>query len=263
MKLGIVGGTGVYEIPGIDTKEEIVDTQYGPAVVYLGQGENSDLVFLTRHGVDHSIPPHKVNYRANITALKKLDVSRVLATYCVGSLNTMLPPGGMVLLDQFIDTSMHRVNTFFQGGEFGLGHTDMVEPYCATLRNTVYQLAQAQKFELLPHGTYISFNGPRFETAAEIRLFAKWGGDVIGMTGGTETALAREAGLHFAAVAYSINYGAGLKHSVMTIDKTGLDEKLGQLMMLFIEALRTPFVQNCICDSAVHYSAEPQINLFE
>jgi len=263
MKLGIIGGTGTYEIPGMETKEEIIDTQYGQAVVYIGQGQDSDMVFLTRHGVDHSIPPHKVNYKANITALKKLGVSHVFATYCVGSLTTMLPPGGMILLDQFIDTSMHRVNTFFQGGEYGLGHTDMVEPYCNTLRNTLYKLAQAQEFELLPNGTYVSFNGPRFETAAEIRLFANWGGDVIGMTGATETALAREAGLHFAAVAYSINYGAGLKNSVMTIDKSGLDEKLAQLMALFIEALRSPFEQNCICDDAILFTAEPKINLFE
>ena len=145
--IGIIGGTGVYDLPGIETKETIIDTQYGQAKVYIGQGENSDLVFLTRHGVDHSIPPHKINFRANITALKKLQVSRVLATYCVGSLNTMLPPVGMVLLDQFIDTSMHRVNTFFQGGEYGLGHTDMVEPYCTPLLDTVYQLAQARNFE--------------------------------------------------------------------------------------------------------------------
>jgi 5'-methylthioadenosine phosphorylase len=262
MKVGIIGGTGVYAVPGVKTTEEIIETQYGNALVYWGLEENEDLVFLTRHGVDHSIPPHKVNYRANITALKKLGVSRVLATYCVGSLTTMLPPGGMVLLDQFIDTATHRENTFFQGGEYGLGHTDMVEPYCSTLRETVYRLAQEADFQILPSGTYVCSNGPRFETAAEIRMFASWGGEVIGMTGGTETSLAREAGLHFAAIAFSINYGAGLKHSVMTIEQEGLDVKLAKLMQIFIRALRSPFEQQCICDSAVHYSEEPKIDLF-
>lgn len=263
MKVGIIGGTGVYAIPGLETKEEMIETQYGQAKVYIGQGKNDDLVFLARHGVDHSIPPHKVNYRANITALKKLGVARVMATYAVGSLTTMIPPGGMVLLDQFIDIAIPRVNTFFQGGEFGLGHTDMVEPYCTTLRNTVHRLAQEKGFSLLPNGTYVCANGPRFETSAEVRLFGNWGGDVVGMTGATETALAREAGLHFAAVAFSVNYGAGLKHSVMKIEEAGLDEKLAELITIFIDTLQAPFEQQCICDSAVMYSEKPKINLFQ
>lgn len=263
MTIGIIGGTGVYEIHGIETKEEIIETRYGEAMVYIGQGDNNDIVFLTRHGVDHSIPPHKVNYRANITAMKKLGVSRVLGIYCVGSLNTMIPPGGMVLLDQFIDMTMHREATFFQGGEYGLGHTDMVQPFCPTLRNIIYSVAREHQFELYPTGTYVSFNGPRFETSAEIRLFKNWGGDVIGMTGGSEAALAREAGLHFAAVAYSINYGAGLRDTSMKIERADLDVRLPMLMRILIEALRSPFEQECICDSAVHYSEEPKINLFE
>ena len=262
MKVGIIGGTGVYAIPGLETTEQIIDTQYGQAKVYVGHGENADLVFLARHGVDHSIPPHKVNYRANITALKKLGIERVLATYAVGSLTTMVPPGGMVLLDQFIDMALPRDNTFFQGGDFGLGHTDMVEPYCATMRNTVYRLAQEKGFPLLPNGTYVCTNGPRFETSAEVRLFGSWGGDVVGMTGATETALAREAGLHFAAVAFSVNYGAGLKYSVMKLEEEGLDEKLAKLMAIFIEALRSPFEQQCNCDAAVMYSEMPKVDLF-
>lgn len=263
MRFGIIGGTAVYEVPGVITKEEIVDTQYGQAKVYIGQGTNQDLVFVTRHGVDHSIPPHNVNYRANIAALKKLGVEKVLATYCVGSLSTMIPPGGMVLLDQFIDTTMHRESTFFQGGDYGLGHTDMTEPYCTTLRDIIYQLAKDRRFELLPTGTYVTTNGPRFETSAEIRLYASWGGDVVGMTGGSETALAREAGLHFAAVAFSINYGAGLKYSELTVEKTGLDKTLPELMELFVETLRTPFEPKCICDRAIHFSENPKIDLYK
>lgn len=263
MYYAIIGGTGVYNVPGVEVEEEIVGTQYGKAVVYRGKEENDHLFFLTRHGIDHSIPPHKVNYKANIAALKQLGVQRVMAINCVGSLTTSLPPGGMMLLDQFIDTTTHRDNTFFQGGDYGLGHTDMVEPYCSTLRNTVFKIAHEKNFHLLPNGTYVTSNGPRFETAAEIRLYSSWGGDVIGMTGGTEAALAREAGLHFAAVAYSINFGAGLKNSVMVIEEEGLDEKLNQLIKILHEALRRPFEQVCICDSAVHYSEKPKIDLFE
>lgn len=263
MRFGIIGGTAVYEIPGIKTEEETIDTQYGAAKVFIGQGKNQDIVFLTRHGADHSIPPHKVNYRANIAALKKLGVEKAMATYCVGSLVTMIPPGGMVLLDQIIDTTTYRENTFFQGGDFGLGHTDMTEPFCSTLRDKIYSLARARNFELLPDGTYVCTNGPRFETSAEVRMYAMLGGHVVGMTGGTEAALAREAGLHFSAVAFSINYGAGLKHSTLTVERTGLDKTLPELMQLFIETLRSPFDQICACDAAVHYSEDPKIDIFD
>ena len=262
MTKAIVGGTGIYEIPGVKTIEKTIYTQYGEATIYVGQGDHEDLVFLTRHGTDHSIPPHKVNYRANIAALKKLNVSHVLAVYCVGSLKTMLPPGGMALLDQFIDYSMHRESTFFMGGDHGLGHTDMVQPYCPTLRNIVQKVSQRESFDILPNATYLSFNGPRFETAAEIRMFAQLGGDVIGMTGASETTLAREAGLHFAAVAYSVNYGAGLVDSSMKIEKQGLQERLDKMLSILIDSLREPFTTQCICDSAVYMSEEPKIDIF-
>jgi 5'-methylthioadenosine phosphorylase len=259
----MIGGSGVYEIPGIETNEEIVDTQYGQAKVYLGLGKNEDLIFIPRHGIDHSIPPHKVNYRANITAFKKLGVERVFGTYAVGSLKTSIPPGGFVLLDQFIDLNFQRTATFFQGEDFGLGHTDMTEPYCTTLRDALYEQAVDQGFPLLPNGTYVCFNGPRFETAAEIRMFAQWGGDVIGMTGGTEASLAREAGLHFAGVAFSINYAAGLKHSLITIEKPGFEQNILKLTSLIIAVFRGSFEPVCPCANAVHMSEPPKINLFE
>lgn len=262
MKKAIVGGTGIYSIPGVKTVEKTITTQYGSATVYEGMGDHEDLFFLTRHGADHSIPPHKVNYKANIAALKKLGVTHVLGVYCVGSLKTMLPPVGMALLDQFIDFSMHREATFFTGGEHGLGHTDMVQPFCPTLRQIVSQISQREEFEILPNSTYVSFNGPRFETAAEIRMFAQLGGDVIGMTGASETTLAREAGLHFAAVAYSVNYGAGLMDSTMKIEKNGLHERLNKLLSILIQALREPFTPQCICDSAVYFSEQPKIDIF-
>lgn len=263
MRYGIMGGSGIYAVPGIETKEEFIDTQYGRAKVYLGTGEYDDLVFIPRHGVDHSIPPHKVNYRANITAFKKLGVERAFGTYAVGSLKTSIPPGGFVLLDQFIDMNQQRMASFFQGQEYGLGHTDMTEPYCNTLRDALYELAVAEGFHILPNGTYVCFNGPRFETSAEIRMFAQWGGDVIGMTGGTETALAREAGLHYAAVAFSINYAAGLKHRMIKVEKPGFEENILRLTSLFIEVFRGKFDQHCPCDDAVHMSEPPKINLFE
>lgn len=263
MKYGIIGGTGIYKLQNIETKQMVIETQYGSAIVFVGKGENDDIVFLTRHGIDHSIPPHKINFLANIAALKKLKIKRVLATYCVGSLTKLIKPGDMVVLDQFIDFAPHRMNSFFQGKEYGLGHTDLTYPYCTTLREAVIDISQKRSFDVLPNGTYLCFNGPRFETAAEIRMFAQLGGDVIGMTGATETTLAREAGLHYSAVAYSINYGAGIMNERITFEMEGISEKLTTLINIFIEVLRSPFTQKCNCDDAVEIIQEPKINLFE
>jgi 5'-methylthioadenosine phosphorylase len=262
MRFGIIGGTGVYRVKGIETREEKIQTRYGSALVFLGCGDAEDLVFLTRHGPDHSIPPHKINYRANIAALKLLGVEWTLATYCVGSLHESIAPTDVMLVDQYIDLASGREHTFFEGGQAGLGHTDVTQPYCETLRQAVLRSAEKRKFPLISHGTYVCTNGPRFETAAEVRMAAQLGGDVVGMTGGTETALAREAGLHYAAAAYSINYGAGLISAAMEFKREEIGELLDALLEVFIEALRNPFPRDCSCDKAVIYKQEPALDLY-
>jgi len=250
MRVAIIGGTGFYAIDDRELEPQIVDTPFGQAQVYLGQGESEDLVFLTRHGPDHRIPPHRINYRANLKALGQLGVKRVLATFAVGSLQPAIPPRSLVALDQFIDFTQGREATFFDGGRSGLAHTEMTEPYCPGLRERVLALAAERGLEIRPKGTYVCFNGPRFETAAEIRMFAQLGGDVIGMTGVPEVSLARELGIHYAAVALSINWAAGLKGPVEIV-RSGLDKIRAALLSLFVDALRAPALAPCNCESAV------------
>src|ERR1035437_9590256 len=123
MKSAIISGTGIYEIPGFDIVQKQVDTPYGPALVNIGRRDGFEIVFLARHGLDHSTPPHNINYRANLKALKILGVTRVLATYAVGSINREIPPRGMALLSDFLDFTSNRPLSFFDGGETGLAHT--------------------------------------------------------------------------------------------------------------------------------------------
>ncbi|MDA3938484.1 MAG: MTAP family purine nucleoside phosphorylase [Spirochaetia bacterium] len=210
MRAAILGGTGVYSIEGIQTVEETVETEFGPVVVMKGTGQWEDLYFISRHGTDHSIPPHMINYRANIQALKNLAIDRVLAIYAVGSITDLVPPGEFGLVTQFIDATQGRINSFYNGGKSGLKHTPMDEPYCGDLGSKILASAKKRNLSMAKSGTYLCTNGPRLETPAEIKMYKMWGADHVGMTGATETVLAREAGLHYVAVAYSINWAAGM-----------------------------------------------------
>lgn len=256
MRVGIIGGTGVYGIKGGTLAERVVETPFGEALVFLGAGDLTDVVFLARHGPEHNVPPHMINYRANLMAFYQLGVQRIMATFAVGSLKLSLPPGSMVALDQFIDFTHGRQGTFFDGGCYGLAHTDVTYPYCPVLRERLLSLAADRRLAIQPRGTYVAFNGPRLETAAEIRMCARLGGDVVGMTGVPEAQLARELGMHYAAVATSINYAAGLKGPTM-IDKSGLDENRALLLSLFVETLRSPFQMSCQCAESVRMKHPP------
>jgi 5'-methylthioadenosine phosphorylase len=257
-RVAIIGGTGFEKIGGVFTPE-VVETRFGQALVYRGQGDLDHFVFLSRHGVDHTIPPHRINYRANIMALKKLEVDRALATYAVGSLRLDIAPMAMVLVDQFMDFTYGRECTFFDGGKSGLAHTEMSDPYCPVLRQQVLTKAAERGMKLLPHGNYVATNGPRLETAAEVRMFAQLGGDVVGMTGVPEAPLCREMGIHFAAVAFSINYGAGLTGPIK-FEEAGQDELRQALTELFMDVLNTPMDFNCGCQTSTWISHPPEEN---
>ncbi len=237
MKAAILGGTGVYEIEGIQTIEKIVETDYGQVTVMQGTDKWSDLYFISRHGTSHNIPPHMVNYRANIQALRKLSVERVFAIYAVGSITSAVPPGGVGIVSQFIDVTHGRAGTFFDGGASGLKHTPMDEPYCRFLSDRILAAAKKRSFKIAKEGTYICTNGPRFETPAEIKMYKMWGADHVGMTGATETALAREAGIHFAAVAYSINWAAGIKEDLAFISDQEMKDTKNILTDIALEVL--------------------------
>ncbi|MCL8208697.1 MAG: S-methyl-5'-thioadenosine phosphorylase [Actinomycetia bacterium] len=215
--VGVIGGTGVYDPAWLDGAEpRTVDTPYGSVAVVTGSVDGAPAVFLNRHGAGHALPPHRVNYRANVYALWRLGVRRVVATAAVGSLHRALAPGHLLLADQFLDFTKGRVATFFDGGPGGVVHTDMTEPYCRGLREALRAEAVAQRLPLTAGGTYVATEGPRFESAAEIRAFRLLGGDVVGMTGVPEVVLARELGLCYATVALVTNYAAGLAGARLT-----------------------------------------------
>jgi 5'-methylthioadenosine phosphorylase len=251
MRVAIIAGTGIYDIPEVRLKEEVIETPYGPALVHLAQGELDQLVFLTRHGPEHHSPPHRINYRANIKALQLLGVEKILATNAVGSINTEMPPRGLVVLDDFLDFSSGREATFFDGGQAGVTHIQVNNPYCPALRQRLLELAPEFDLEMQPRGIYVCTNGPRFETPAEIRMYAKLGGDVVGMTGVPEVTLARELKICYAAVALSINWAAGIQGESIKIVRDGLAEVRSKLLALFIKTLQTPGRGDCPCQRSV------------
>jgi 5'-methylthioadenosine phosphorylase len=237
MPVAIIAGTAIYNLPSIAMEEKILQTAYGEALVLLGQGADQDLVFLPRHGPKHTTPPHKVNYRANIQALVDLGVSHVLAAYAVGSINRQIPPLGLVALDDFLDFTSGREATFFDGGVNQVRHIDMSEPFCPQLRVRLLGKAGELGLPMAPNGTYVCTNGPRLESPAEIRMFEKLGGDVVGMTAVPELVLAKERELCFAAVGFSVNWAAGIEQKVQFVQH-GLSELSTRLLDLFIQTLR-------------------------
>jgi 5'-methylthioadenosine phosphorylase len=212
MRLAVIGGTGVYELRATDAQQPItVETAYGPATACRSRVADRDVFFLARHGPEHSLPPHRINYRANIAAVRKLGCTAVVATNAVGSMRTDLPPASFFLPDQFIDFTKARALSFFDGDpEHGVKHVDMTNPYCPTVRQWLTAAIAEVHESCVSGGVYLCAEGPRFETPAEITMFAQWGADVVGMTGVPEVVLAREAGLCYASLCLVTNFAAGI-----------------------------------------------------
>ena len=211
--IAIIGGTGFESLPPEIFAESVeVTTQYGVAhVMSLSNNyvEPYKLYFLSRHGETHGLAPHQIDYRANIAALAALDVRWLLASNAVGSLRTDLPPGTLVLFDDFIDFTRQRPLTYFADAE-PWSHTDFTTPYSPALRQAILDAAARLDVPVVPNATYLCCDGPRFESPAEVRLYGRWGADVVGMTGLPEAIFAKEAGMEYAALGIVTNFGAGL-----------------------------------------------------
>lgn len=254
MRVGIIGGTGFYE-PGLLEREQdvSVETPYGSVLLKVGFYKGRNVAFLPRHGGKHIIPPHLINYRANIWALKEIGVTKVIATAAVGSLQEDLKPGEIVLVDQFLDFTKSRPQTFYEGGEAGILHVDMTSPYCFDLREEIYKGASRVQLRIHRTGTYVCTEGPRFETPAEIRMFRTFGGDVVGMTSVPEVVLAREAALCYATLTLITNYAAGisthpLSHQEVVEAMKEANYVLRQLIFTVIEQLKEE--RFCSCANA-------------
>jgi 5'-methylthioadenosine phosphorylase len=209
IQLAIIGGTGITaDILTKTTSHEVVTTRFGTADVTIGEIGAIPAAFLHRHGIGHKIPPHGITHKANIATLAKLGVKAIFATTAVGSLDTLIHPGEIVLLDDLIDLTRNQAErTFFTND---VVHTDVTPPYSPALRKAFIDAAAALESPIRDRGTYVCTDGPRFETPAEIRMMARLGGDVVGMTGANEAMLAIEAGMHYCGASVVTNYGAGL-----------------------------------------------------
>ena len=210
--LGIIAGTGFYDLDALeDPVVETVETAYGEARFTRGRWHGIPVVFLTRHGAGHSVPPHLVNYRANIRALADAGVRDVVAVNVTGSIDPTLQPGDLLCLDDFVDFTKQRPVTFFDGSTpEGVVHTDVMTPYHPAIRREILDAASGVGEAIRDGGVYACFEGPRFETPAEIRLARLAGADVAGMTGVPEVVLAVEAGLRYAAISLVVNPAAGV-----------------------------------------------------
>ena len=220
-KIGIIGGSGFADLQFFSKeKTEEVNTPYGKPSSALTQGAIGDqqIAFLARHGNDHTILPHLINYRANLWALKQAKVDCVIAIATVGGIGTDCHPGVIVVPNQIIDYTYSREHTFspLKGDLF---HIDFTQPYCESLREILVDSAGERNIDVLDRGTYAATQGPRFESAAEIHRLEKDGAHVVGMTGMPETSLAREIGLCYATLAVVVNYAAGRSGTQISVDE--------------------------------------------
>ncbi len=246
--IGIIGGSGVYEITqkADSCVKEMVKTDYGEVEVSILEIFSKKVAFIPRHASGHSIPPHKINFRANIDALKNVGVTQIIATNSVGSMNENMPPGTFVIPNDFLDFSQDRKKTFY---EDKVVHIDVTEPYCPTLRDIL-----AKSGDVILGGTYVCTEGPRFETPAEIRMFKMLGGDLVGMTGLPEVTPAREREMCYNSICIVSNYASGISENELTIDE--VFEMVGKMEARLLEMIYN-FIKNaedspdCQCHHAL------------
>ncbi len=243
-KLAIIGGTGLSRLKGLNiTETESLETPFGSpsANFVIGNINETDIVFLARHGNPHTIAPHKINYRANIWGLKKLGVTDIIAVAAVGGITSLMKPAHIVIPDQIIDYSYGREHTFFSDELDPVTHIDFTFPYKQKLRDGLIQSAKKQKLSINISGTYGCTQGPRLESAAEIKRMEQDGCDLVGMTGMPEAALAKEMGIDYVTIAVVVNWAAGKSEGEITMDEIEVHLKKGMRNAL---NLLTSYISN-------------------
>lgn len=257
--IGVLGGSGLYEIEGLEQVEEVrLATPFGdPSDAYVtGELEGRKLVFLPRHGRGHRISPSEVNYRANIHGFKQLGTEWLISISAVGSMREEIRPGDVVIVDQLFDRTRQRASTFF--GDGIVGHIEFADPVCADLAEVLTGAARTAGATVHSGGTYVCIEGPQFSTRAESRIYRSWGVDVIGMTNLPEAKLAREAGLCYATVAMPTDYDCWHE----TEDDVSVEAIIAQLQrnvklarqIVREAALRIPDERTCRCRDAVKHA---------
>jgi len=260
-RIGIIGGSGLYKIDGIkNIREESVSTPFGaPSEKFiLGELEGKEVVFLPRHGIGHRISPTEINFRANIFAMKKLGVDRIISVSACGSLREEIRPLDFVLPDQFVDrTNQARKMTFFMGGI--VAHIPFAEPVCRSLLESIYKAGISQQGIVIhKNRTYINIEGPAFSTLAESNLYRSWEMDIIGMTNMAEAKLAREAEICYATLAAVTDYDCWHpRHAEVTVDMiiNNLNKNVENSKRIIKETIRNlPQDTDCDCRHALRYA---------
>lgn len=258
-KVGIIGGSGLYSMPGFEAQEEIkLDTPFGdPSDAYIvGDLGGVAVAFLARHGRGHRLLPSELNYRANIFGMKKLGVERILSLSAVGSLQEQHKPLEFVIPDQFFDRTHHRISTFF--GEGLVAHISFADPVCGELASVAHQAAERVGIESKVGGTYLCMEGPAFSTRAESNVYRSWGMDVIGMTNLQEAKLAREAEICYVTIAMVTDYDCWHEeHDAVSVEQiignlTKNADNARKLVRQVIAEL--PAARSCRCGSALKHA---------
>lgn len=249
-RTGIIGGSGLYAMDGIEILDELdIDTPWGKpsAPLILARYHDQEIIFLPRHGTGHSIPPHKINYRANIYAMKLAKVSRIISVSAVGSLRENIAPGDFIFVDQFVDRTINREKTFFNGPV--VAHVSMADPVCNCLQQSIVKAAKETGITTHETGTYLVMQGPQFSTRAESILYRSWGMDVIGMTNMPEAKLARESEMCYATIAMCTDYDCWHQEeedvsvsSILEVMQSNVQKVQGLLNCYFQQARNT-----CTC----------------
>ena len=259
-KIGIIGGSGLYEMEGLSQIEEVrIDTPFGSPsdVIVLGTLDDARLAFLPRHGRGHRITPTDINYRANIWALKKLGCEWIISVSAVGSMKEHIAPGDVVIVDQFIDLTKRRVSTFF--GEGIVGHVSFAQPISLELAKALTEAARATgKAKVHEGGTYVCIEGPQFSTKAESKVYRSWGVEVIGMTNMPEAKLALEAEISYATIALATDYDCWHEsHEAVSVEAViaVLQKNVENAKAILKEAVkRIPNERTCPAKDALKYA---------
>ncbi|GCB02163.1 5'-methylthioadenosine phosphorylase [Sulfuriferula multivorans] len=231
--LAIIGGTGLTQLDNLEiTHRQVARTPYGEpsGALTFGNINGHQVIFLARHGYGHTIPPHEVNYRANLWALQEQKVTHIVSVASVGGIHPDLIPGALVVPDQIIDYTHGRKHSFYNGGDKTVTHIDFTEPYSSSMRAKIMAAIADAGESAIDHGVYAAVQGPRLETAAEINRLERDGATMVGMTGMPEASLARELGLNYAAIGVVSNHAAGRGNSKIAISSAEVQATLAQAM---------------------------------
>lgn len=251
-RTAIIGGSGLEALLQ-SSKTLRLETPYGTSPpISIGSIGPDEIAFLRRHGPKHDLPPHKVNYRANLQALRQLGTERIIATNAVGAINPAYNPGSLVIPQDIIDMTKSRNNTYFDSSP--VTHIDVTEPYCPEIRRVLTDCCRSRGVESRNDSVLVATEGPRYETPAEIRMFRKLGGDIVGMTGAPEAFLARELEMCYSSICFISNKAAGMQERLSAVEVTKVGQSVMPTLLIIIRQAveKIPVERTCSCAKARH-----------